>query len=105
MITEAMIEAACAAIGSSHRKWMRVALEAAERVSWQPIETAPKDKTQVDLWVEHWNRDPWMERGARWSGLNWLTWNGNVVEYPDSDHWIRATLWHPIPEPPRPAGR
>lgn len=68
------------------------------RIGWEPITTAPKDGTEVDLWVE-WEcpcgGDPlrgrvpdctWCEEGQCWAGLE-------VYERPT--HWTR-----PPPPPP-----
>lgn len=76
-------------------------------MDWQPIETAPKDGTEIltcsfevtqkpdgssliwyDCEVVHWV--DYEERGG------W--WNGDVIRYPDS-----PTHWMPLPEPPKDA--
>ena len=70
--------------------------------SWQPIETAPKDGTKVDLWVvsEHrakgerctafWAREPFSFASKResWRGIphNPMNW--------------KPTHWMPFPDPP-----
>lgn len=77
---------------------------------WQPIATAPKDGTCVDLWVD----------GERWSDCLWGAPHHSCGEegaYCDSDEhslgpsWVFTTLnhrletepshWRPVPEGPR----
>jgi len=41
-------------------------------MSWQPIETAPKDGTRIDLWMLDQDGRGWREAGAYW-----------VEDYPD----------------------
>lgn len=71
---------------------------------WQPIETAPKDGTNVDLWAKCWRAqaddfvyqrftDCWWTKGdsmtgrhEHWVGFESLSW------YP--------THWMPLPPPP-----
>jgi hypothetical protein len=68
----------------------------AEPDGWQPIETAPKDGTEVDLWTAEgrranckWRAGEWVEIGLDWSdNLTWLP-----VGCP-------PTHWTPIPAPP-----
>ena len=72
--------------------------EAAEAVSarlrelteWQPIETAPKDKTLVLVALI---RDGvvWRASDAVFNGLGWYTKNGKAC------HW--RTHWMPLPKP------
>ena len=64
---------------------------------WQPIETAPKDGTEILLaWrMEHFCN--WMMEVAVWSDSRerWiLAWDGDEIEKPDM-------RWTPLPEPPR----
>ena len=98
MITEAMINAALDAFfrgtlgpNASSMERMRAALEAAERASWQPIETAPTSRMTdtVDLFAGTRFVDCWYHNGWRRHGPMGVIW---VVDKP--------THWRPLPEPP-----
>lgn len=74
--------------------------EVAKVVGWQPIETAPKDGTEVDLWGGsdageraarapdcQWRRGGWYSRGDKgWESLAGISW--------------APTHWMPRPAPP-----
>lgn len=77
-------------------------------MSWQPIETAPKDGTRIDLWVVsptkawRWPDASWMEAGKhRWLGPDdWTSKEGMPLHA-----LIEATVathWQPLPSPPTP---
>lgn len=75
---------------------------------WQPIETAPKDGTNVDLWgVNHLN---WNKSGERITNISWgivSDWLGRERE--DWQHGrgedFEPTHWMPQPTPPHPTAR
>lgn len=79
--------------------------ENASTNSWQPIETAPKDDTRVDLWR------PWIRSDGRVYGGERCTNMRRVELAPDNIFYspdysgpscVRdATHWMPIPEPPK----
>lgn len=103
----------------ANREWKRKqALRAAYRAlsalhgnsvkgEWQPIETAPKDGTLVDLWVvfDYAGTGDYDDgiRAHRWSAAHW-----------DGDYWVSneghrtdnfvakvtVTHWMPLPKPP-----
>lgn len=65
---------------------------------WQPIGTAPKDGSKIDLWVVFPNG------GQRWPDSFWNTVAGNwqhghytLAQYLDKPF---ATHWMPLPGPP-----
>lgn len=71
---------------------------------WQPIETAPRDGTRIDLWGR--NLLHYAKRGERIVNVDWGTvrdWMG--CEREDWRHGrgegFRPTHWMPIPAPPR----
>ena len=59
--------------------------------TWQPIETAPKDGSDIDLWVEY------KDRGARVPNCGWYegAWRHNFGRL-----MMPATHWMPLPDPP-----
>ena len=83
--------------------------------AWQPIETAPKDGTAIDLWIvgpqsEVSFYDPACRsrRGGRAVDFAWL------AKPPNSPNWyprgglgyplspeVTPTHWMPLPEPPK----
>jgi hypothetical protein len=71
-------------------------------LQWQPIETAPKDGTAIDLWSVGGFRYP----SAAWdfippvNGWGWTDTNhhGSVEEYGPFSHWL------PLPPPPAQEG-
>lgn len=70
---------------------------------WQPIETAPKDGTDVDLWGSL-NKEPRHRiTDCHWHKGEWLVWGASGVD--DEPHWMPvfcASHWMPLP--PAPAG-
>jgi hypothetical protein len=71
-------------------------------VSWQPIETAPKDGQRVDLLLANRER----VTDAHWTGASWFSPNwrydcGSEIREGDP----QPTHWIPLPEPPRTALR
>ena len=75
-------------------------LAAAEAQRWRAIETAPKDRTEIDVWSKEAGRTPdatWLkERQA------WCYWGFDDVESLGY-HRIKPqpTHWTPIPAPPQ----
>ena len=81
-------------------------------MDWQPIETAPKDGTEViGIYCREWDHfektiyGPWtiaFKRGkwmASWDGWNIIeseTYAGTTDKEPD----MEPTHWMPLPEPP-----
>jgi len=81
---------------------------------WQPIETAPKDGTVIDIWRRHYElespRSPVViERGERiancfWNGKGWYaklpSEERGAIDIEHRNGW-EAILWMPLPEPPK----
>lgn len=73
---------------------------------WQPIETAPKDGTRVLIWFVHENakfsKDPIGEGWAAAHEAQWIDHNGGGWTW----HGLCgvATLWQPLPSPPKAEG-
>lgn len=73
---------------------------------WQPIETAPKDGTEIDLWTACGERVV----SARWKtdgylAGNWVFWcmDGSGPTELERVH-CTATHWMPLPKPPAAGG-
>lgn len=72
-------------------------------MTWQPIETAPKDGTNIDLWAKCWiaGDDSFMWR--RFADCYW-TKGDSMTNH--SSYWVRMdtgwypTHWMPIPDGP-----
>lgn len=66
--------------------------------NWQPIETAPKDGTKIDVWCPGYGRIA----DARFVEGRWREWGINEC---DQMTWVqigdRITHWMPLPEPPK----
>jgi len=63
---------------------------------WQPIETAPRDGTEVDLWKGK-HRLP----NCHFHCGEWLWWNTTSVD--DEPSWLKVkdpTHWRPLPPGP-----
>lgn len=81
-----------------------VAFKAAQKYAatgpgWQPIETAPKDGTAIDLWVREGGAQ-FRVIGARWMLGQWQC----VARGSGQELWVNPsapTHWMPIPEPPK----
>ena len=75
---------------------------------WQPIETAPKDGTLVDLFVDGhretdccWHRLDWEIAYLHWpaDSMGWATWSERDGEYGRIEP--APTHWQPLPAPPQ----
>lgn len=64
--------------------------ERSKQVNWQPIETAPKD--QSEILILQWKRI----HHAQWGGDFHKTWIG----VGGTGFFDYATHWMPLPEPP-----
>ena len=83
------------------------AAETLKRMQWQPIETAPKDGTEIDLWVSGYkgriHRKPSCKWGTAYGDTGWLYFGRDPTES-HSDTWqeIEADIvgWTAIPTGP-----
>ncbi|WGR59952.1 DUF551 domain-containing protein [Paracoccus ferrooxidans] len=68
---------------------------------WQPIETAPRDGTKIDLWTGYNERiadSMWL------NGRGWVFWGTDGFESPGWEKVFPApTHWMPLPQPPEDA--
>lgn len=90
-----------------HRQAMKVALEAAAAARWQPIESAPKDGTIIDVWLDGCSKDDmefYCTKGTyRSPGWSWVRGKfrpcgGLGVQVPT---FVYPTHWMPLPKPPK----
>lgn len=68
---------------------------------WQPIGTAPKDGSRVDMWVK--NLLTWDNRGERRVNLKWgpcINWLGQEYEGWGLSEDCQPTHWMPVPAAP-----
>ena len=88
------------AMRAAHLSRARDMLEAAERVAWREIETAPKDGTPVDLWCVDKHNGLVDRRPSCWWSLvseGRHGWCG----ISERDRKWTPTHWRPLPEPPK----
>lgn len=75
----------------------------AQEQGWQPIETAPKDGTRVDLWAKFWRAH---SDGFLWKRCADCSWMKGDSMTNRSAYWMGLdngwypTHWMPLPEPP-----
>ena len=74
--------------------WVAVAAACQQREDWQPIETAPKDKTPVMVFDK--NHDNGKMAVAVWENDEHY-----IIEEQSIPIGIFPTHWMPLPEPPR----
>jgi hypothetical protein len=72
-------------------------------IGWQPIETAPKDGTIVDLWGPKFNRDGIWNGECRYASCRWSNGWQNAYWCP-LDKKSQPTHWMPLPAAPQRAG-
>ncbi len=74
------------------------------RDGWQPIESAPKDGTEVDLWVETPGGMQFRKPDCHFHVGEWLTWGGDPeigwLTVENNDDGTAATHWMHRPAPP-----
>jgi len=84
------------------RQFLRRILTALRTPSqgWQPIETAPKDGSEIDLWANGRRR-----ANCRWGVFRWH--NGKPQDEPcwgpymmGEEGPLQPTHWQPLPTPP-----
>ena len=67
---------------------------------WQPIETAPKDGTEVFLWTEE-KPNIVVAYWDTYEGSGWWRFSESVLS-DIAGEVENATHWMPLPEPPKP---
>lgn len=70
---------------------------------WQPIETAPKDGTPVDVWVVGYSDEPMRITNASFGNGHWWFYDDHDAHQIDGNAGClpsEVTHWLPIPEPP-----
>ena len=95
-------------------------------MTWQPIETAPRDGTVIDLWMvteerkgfripdAYWvtnqpysarmvwkKRDGWMAANQEYDGADGWADVPKFTTVEGKEVWTLATHWMPLPEPPQ----
>lgn len=80
------------------------AIDAEVATNWQPIETAPRDRTRILLYFpqvpEHYDQRSKITVGCRVDRGWWVSALGAGGLYEDSSGEIHPSHWHPLPDPP-----
>jgi hypothetical protein len=73
------------------------------RQEWQPIETAPKDGTRIDVWVPTWLRTGNRMPNAKWRDGRWSFWWEPTQEWLSIEEEYEGgpSHWMPLPPPPK----
>jgi hypothetical protein len=97
-------------VDEAYEAGKRAGMQAQREAAWQPIETAPKDGTLIDLWCRSffWNADgerqlsvEFRVADARWMDDGWVNTDGNPHDVFDAFHdALQITHWQPLPAPP-----
>jgi hypothetical protein len=79
-------------------------------MDWQPIETAPKDGTTIDLWVVGYSDEPGRIVNASYYSDGWWYRDDDLESHPIDrlEPWMTfhgkpapaVTHWMPLPPPP-----
>jgi hypothetical protein len=69
---------------------------------WQPIDTAPKDGTEI-LGYWHKPRSYWRTEFITWRLKSFWNEQGTEAWFDRNDEPFPATHWHPLPPPPEDA--
>ena len=69
-------------------------------MNWQPIETAPKDGTVVDLYIHNSDHDGGMRAADCRFNDDTDAWEDNYRNEVE-EYGYQATHWMPPPEPPK----
>lgn len=88
----------CAEIQLGHQKReARLLARIAELETWLPMETAPKDGTEILLLVPHRLRaDRLLRLTGRWFDRFWITFNAD-----EAIQRVEPTRWMRLPDAPR----
>ena len=88
-------------IGEVCRRWALRPAAPDAGGGWMPIETAPKDGTQVVLWCIKPGVQDYRTKGAPLAVIG--NWDDSIWNVPFSDDWVGDdgfTHWMPLPAPP-----
>ena len=71
-------------------------------MDWQPIESAPKDGTEIIAWGVFNEDYGYTDRKESWTGIRWQI-NGWVTTKPTARHFngFTPSHWMALPEPPQ----
>ena len=113
-IEEALLAYSRSPIEEPIKSVMAKVLEAADAAAWRPIESAPRDRTYVDLWVINSDGEGRRITDAYYGPIPHTC--GEYGQYCDScpdegDFWVDGifghqiygdiTHWQPLPAPPK----
>jgi hypothetical protein len=59
--------------------------------AWQPIETAPKDRTDI-VGFQRYYSEPWSYT-MHWNGIQWYTGFGDLQPPVKPTHWMPMPDW------------
>lgn len=80
------------------------ALAALKSAGWQTMDSAPRDGTEVDLWIDHVGGAQHRQPACHFHCEEWLYWGGDPeigwLNAEELDSGVVATHWRPLPPPP-----
>lgn len=71
--------------------------------NWQPIDTAPKDGTKIDIWAKTWAASSDTFQFERFTNCLWMkgdSMSGSSARWLNVPTSYHPTHWMPLPEPP-----